>query len=146
MKRRAEENVEVPLSPMIDVTFLLIIFFIVTANIQQEVVDQLIKLADSYYIPPPEQTQSLGMTINIRYVEGGEPIYSIAGSRVGFKVIKSRLVKLYKKLGNSVPIVIRASKELPYKYVDQLNDQIVDVGLYRVKHATLSHMQVKKKE
>jgi biopolymer transport protein ExbD len=52
--RRAEENVGFQLAPMIDMTFLLLIFFMVTTKISKEQIKEEIKLpvASNAIIPP----------------------------------------------------------------------------------------------
>ena len=56
MTRREEHSVSIPISSLIDVVFLLIVFFIVTANLEAEIVDEQVKLADSYYVKPTTPT------------------------------------------------------------------------------------------
>jgi biopolymer transport protein ExbD len=136
MRRNKDESAEIPLSSLIDVVFLLIIFFIVTANLEQEVVDLQIKLADSYFVEPPKEVDPRTLTINIRNVPGQEPVFSIGGMGLKVNDIKPRLFQMSQKHGTDAPIVIRASRELEYRYVDQINKLVTDVGLYRVQHAT----------
>ena len=147
MKRRSNENdCEVPLSALIDVVFLLIIFFIVTANLQKEVVDFEITLADSYHVEPPIQRDPRTLTINIRTTKNKDkPLYSIRGSRYELPEIKSRLYNMSKAHGQDAPIIIRASRDLEYRYVDRINLLVTDVGLYRVQHATTAHPKDKAK-
>lgn len=136
MRRNKDETAEVPLSSLIDVVFLLIIFFIVTANLEQEVVDLQVKLADSYFVEPPQELDPRTLTINIRNQPGQEPRFSIAGMQVSLKDIKPRLFQMSQKHGTDAPIVIRASRDLEYRYVDQINLLVTGAGLYRVQHAT----------
>lgn len=144
MKRRnSGDDCEVPLSALIDIVFLLIIFFVITANLKQEVVDFEITLADSYHVPPPEDSDPRTLTINIRTRKGKEPYYSIRGTGYDLPEIKSRLYNMSKAHGPDAPIIIRASEDLEYRYVDKVNLAVTDVGLYRVQHATTAH---KKKE
>ena len=136
MKRRTSDDCEVPLSALIDVVFLLIIFFVITANLQQEVVDFQIKLADSYFVEPPPERDPRSLTINIRTRKNEEPYYSIRGTGYTLPEIKSRLYNMSRSYGQEAPIIIRASRDLEYGYVDKVNLLVTAVGLYRVQHAT----------
>ncbi|OVE77397.1 hypothetical protein BVX99_02705 [bacterium F16] len=141
MRRKKDEKAEVPLSSLIDVVFLLIIFFIVTANLEQEVIDLKIKLADSYFVEPPKEVDPRTLTINIRNQPGQEPRFSIAGMTIKVEDIKPRLFQMSQKHGTDAPIVIRASRDLEYRYVDKINMLVTAVGLYRVQHATEAHKE-----
>jgi biopolymer transport protein ExbD len=139
MQKREQETLEVPLSTLIDVVFLLIIFFIITASMQREVVDYQIKLADSYFVPPPKDIDPRTLTINVRSVRGKDPIYSIRGSNLTLKRIQHRLYEAQRHVGTEMPIVIRASRDLEYREVDKINLAVIKAGLYRVQHATEAH-------
>ena len=80
MKKRAEEHIETPIMSMIDVVFLLIIFFVVTSAIEKEAVDETIKLAKSYHVPPPTGKDPRQVTVNVRRNDDDTYTYSIAGT------------------------------------------------------------------
>lgn len=144
MKRRnSGDDCEVPLSALIDIVFLLIIFFVITANLKQEVVDFEIQLADSYHVDPPIEHDPRTLTINIRSRKDKEPYYSIRGTSYKLPEIKSRLYNMSKAHGQEAPIIIRASRDLEYRYVDKINLLVTDVGLYRVQHSTAAHKKKK---
>ena len=138
MRRKKDEDAEIPLSSLIDVVFLLIIFFIVTADLEAEVVDNQILLANSYYVEPRKKKDQRTLTINIRNVKGDVPVYTISGMAMKMSQIRNSLFKMSQKYGTDAPVVIRASRELEYRYVDEINMLVTDVGLYRVQHATVA--------
>ena len=59
MRRRGSDGVETPVASLIDVVFLLIIFFVVTASIETDVVDNQIVLAQAKRSPAVEDIPGL---------------------------------------------------------------------------------------
>ena len=59
-----DEKMAVPISPLIDVIFLLIIFFVVTTTLEKEVRDNAVKLAESSYLDP-DAIIALTVVVNI---------------------------------------------------------------------------------
>ena len=47
MRRSSEDTLETPITQMIDIVFLLIIFFVVTASVDKDLVDDTISLAQA---------------------------------------------------------------------------------------------------
>ncbi len=144
MKRR-DDQAEIPLSALIDIVFLLIIFFIVTASLQREVVDYQIKLAKSYYVKPPDQVDPRTFTVNIRHevdeqgrYKTATPVYSIRGVNYTHNAIRARLMRARERYGDDMPVVIRASAGVKYREIELINAIILDAGLYRVNHSTES--------
>ena len=136
MKRKKHEAADVPLSALIDIVFLLIIFFIVTVQIQREVVDYNIELAKSYYVEPPDEPPEYQITLNVNTEGDGPPEYSFRGNTMSLGQMKSMLMEAQNNTGQETVIIIRASADAKWRYVDKLNRIILDAGFYRVRHAT----------
>ena len=64
-KPRMDDNAEVPISSMIDVVFLLIIFFVVTAAVDKEVEDEKVLLADAPHGIPQKEKLKNTVIINV---------------------------------------------------------------------------------
>ena len=79
MRTNLEASVEPPVASLIDVVFLLIIFFIVTATVEKDVVDETIDLAQADHVPASESTFPGTVIVNVR--RNGET--SIGGYPVG---------------------------------------------------------------
>ncbi|MCJ8332121.1 MAG: biopolymer transporter ExbD [Lentisphaeria bacterium] len=138
MRKKPPEDCEVPMSTLIDIVFLLIIFFVFTASTQNEVVDYSIKLAQSHYVKPEEVVDPRTFILNVKRNELDVIVFSIAGHHMSLDQIRDQLIRAVAVSGNDFPVVIRASANLEYRIVDKLNLVITDAGLYRVQHATLS--------
>ena len=136
MRLAKDEQIQTPLTSLIDIVFLLIIFFVVTTDLQQDVIDRQVNLAKSYYIPEPEAgADPNSVVINLRYnLESDTSEYRIGGSLYDLGAIRDKLSKAQKNLGNTVPVTIRADVHTPYRQIRLLNDAIHKAGLYRVSH------------
>ena len=135
MKGRIEEKIETPIMSMIDVVFLLIIFFVVTSAIEKEAVDETIKLAKSYHVPPPTGKDPRQVTVNVKKVSKDDDSkyeYAIAGTGLGIKQLQAVLQQSVAKNGNDFPVIIRASGDASFKKIDEVIAIVGRAGLYRV--------------
>jgi biopolymer transport protein ExbD len=136
MRIKNTDDLETPLTAMIDIVFQLIIFFVVAASMERDILDYQINLAKSFNIATPLQPDPRTYTVNIRYTgENKPPVYSIAGRTVTIQEIQNDLLRANAQFGNETPVLIRASGELMYKYVDEVNTAIANAGLSRVRHS-----------
>ncbi len=129
MKRRTEESLETPIASLIDVVFLLIIFFVVTAAVEKDIVDDTIRLAQAKHVPAVEKKDPRTVTINLRR----EGSINIALQNMSLRQLQTILTATRAKSGNSVPIVIRSDGKTFYSEVDKVLQAIGETGLYRVK-------------
>lgn len=144
MKMRRDDDLEIPITPLIDIVFLLIVFFVVTSTIQNESIDRQVKLAKSYFVDSKQSAPPESITINVRHRgEGRRPRLSIAGYPVTLRQVETELRKVRIRFGNEVPVVLRASGELRYKYIDEVNESIGKAGLMRVRHSSRASVEGK---
>ncbi len=134
MKRRESEAMETPVASLIDVVFLLIIFFVVTASVEKDIIDLSIELARAENVQAEEKKNPLTVIINVR--ENGA--YNIANQSMKLRQIQNILYSTYNKYGGEVPILIRADGETEYRAVADLQDTITKVGFYKVRLAALA--------
>ena len=66
MRRSSDSNLETPITQMIDIVFLLIIFFVVTASVDKDLVDDTIQMALARNTKPEEVLKANTLTINVR--------------------------------------------------------------------------------
>ena len=129
MKKQIDEKVETPITSMIDVVFLLIIFFVVTSAIDQEAVDTSIVLAKSYYVPPPEKRDPRTVTVNVKYINDEKEVKGIDDALKGARDIiaerisedaevRGMLRNLFWKEGVITTKVLASKKEKAEKYRD----------------------------
>ena len=131
MKKRGTESLETPVASLIDVVFLLIIFFVVTAAVDEEVIDETIQLARARSVAAEEQRHPLLVTVNVTE----EGTYNIARQRMNLRQIQRIMQNMRARHGEEVPILIRADGRTEYRHVADLQDVITNAGFYRVRLA-----------
>lgn len=120
--RRAEDNVGFQLAPMIDMTFLLLIFFMVTTKISKEQIKEEIKLpvASNAVIPPEASNRDIiSIDDQGRYFIGQTP------------ADKKELADHLKKRFENFPplrLYIRADKNTPGKKIKEVMKMAADAG------------------
>ena len=130
-KRRNSDETEadIPISSMIDVVFLLIIFFVVTAAIDKEIEDDKVKLADAPHGKPQKKKDPRSVTINVREdgsINMAMQPYTLAG-------ITQALNTAAAQWGVDMPIIIRGDRRTQHYYIKKVLDAVTKTKLYKVK-------------
>ena len=136
-KRKSGSEPGCPVAALIDVVFLLIVFFLVTMNMEKEVVDRSIKLAQAEEIKPEKDKNPRRVIVNL----DGEGNINIANNPLTFTQLKDILYSSYQQYGNSVPVIIRADRSARFRHIDRVMKVVGEAGLYRVKIAAISKAQ-----
>jgi len=122
------------LTAMIDVVFQLIIFFVVTTNMQQQV-DARIKLALAPHGKSINDQAKDPREIKIDVDKDGN-IY-ISKALLPPSLLTSIIKKTVAEYGIDVPIVIRADGESKHSAVQTAMNAITASGIYKIKFAVL---------
>jgi biopolymer transport protein ExbD len=128
-RKREIEEAEVPISSMIDIVFLLIIFFVVTASLDKEVEDENVILCNAPHGKPLKKKDPRGVTINVE--ENG--LIMVSGQLVPMKTLSNILTNQASKYGNEIPIVIRGDYRVQHGYVKKVMEAVTETGLYKIK-------------
>lgn len=131
--KRNEEELQTPITSMIDIVFQLIIYFIVTSSVDKDMVDETIKLAEATHSPAVETTDPRMVVINV----SAQGKVNIALQPLNMKQLEQLLLAMKVQSGNSVPILIRCDGNTRFDYVDQVMQRAAKVGLYRVRIAAM---------
>ncbi|VGO21784.1 ExbD/TolR family protein [Pontiella sulfatireligans] len=134
MKNRFQNqsNGGINMTPMIDVVFQMIIFFVCTAQLEQEQFSEFIKLPGSPNAPEMAQEKD-PRTITIE-VDGKGKV-SIARTPLSISKLRKILNKTvadYGVHGPSIPILIRADGDVRHGNVKQVMDACTGAGLYKI--------------
>jgi len=139
----AEENVACNLIPMIDIMFLLLLFFMLSADMTQRVTEDItLPIADKAQ-EDPKQKDYETTVVNL-VEENGEWFVKIAGTAYhdwGYlKTTLSEFAHLSPepgatpdKFSSSRAIALRAAADAPYKHVQRVIQLCGKVGLYKVE-------------
>jgi len=119
------------MTPMIDVVFQLIIFFIVTVRLEKDQINKSIELAQSPHGPAIEQKPPVVVEVDSRgriFIGGRYYRYS------EFKfIIRSTVARV----GTSVPGFSRGDKDTAHMYIRRVMDVCTAQGLYKVQFAAM---------
>lgn len=135
-RRQPREELELNLTPLIDVVFLLLIFFMVSTTFQKEseISLQLPKASDT---ADETKTESIEVVINAAgrfYLNDQELVKSDAES------VQAALHKLTD--GNrDIPLTIRADAQTPHQAVVMAMDAAGQLGMLRMSIATSQSTQ-----
>ena len=138
MARKPEDNPQLDMTPMIDVVFELIIFFVVT--IKQE--DMFSKLNANRPAPSSGSSSSneSDTTVNIEITRGlgGSPNGTIVYNRRTVKLAElSKNLKEVALTSKKTPIIIKCAVDSPHKALVDVLDACYGNGLFSVSVFTM---------
>ncbi len=132
MRKRAEEQ-GINMTPMIDVVFQLIIFFVCTTDLAKKAFDENIKLAMAPHGRAVEEKDPREVTVEVD--EQGR--ISIAHNRMDVNYLAGVLRKVVADYGQTTPVVIRADARTKHQDVKQVMDACSRAGLWKIKFAAV---------
>ncbi len=131
-RRRRNENsvvADIPIESMIDVIFLLIIFFVVTAAMDKDIQDERVMLASAPHGKPLKKKDVRSVYINVR----ADGSINMSGQTIKMYKMSEILKDAAAESGIDIPIVVRGDLNVDHEYIKQVIDTITATGLYRVK-------------
>ncbi len=132
MKRKLEEA-QMNMTPMIDVVFQLIIFFVVTIALQDKTNEMKVRLALSPHGKAVEKKDP--RTVYIDVEKNG--VFRIGGAKMSITSLQSIMVRIAKESKFQVPVVIRADASVRHDEVRKVMDICARAGLWRIKFAAI---------
>ena len=130
-KQSEEEEVTIGLTPLIDVVFILLLFFMVTTTFNRHS-ELRIDLPEASAENSPEDVKKLEITID------NQGRYYVNGKEVLNTQKKTLSTAILKELGdeNDLPVIIRADAQATHQSVVSAMDVLGDLGLTRLSIAT----------
>lgn len=139
-RRKPRENVEINLASLLDVVFILLLFFVVTTTFTRE--SQLkVELPEADSATPAEETQLKTLEVTI----AADGSYSLNGQ----SLVKSDLETLSSALqqesagDSSLPLVISADARTPHQAVITAMDAAGKLGFSRLRISTVEAQPAK---
>ncbi len=131
-RKKYNEGCELDMTPMIDVVFQMIIFFIVTIkmdeNINEEIKLEVAKEGPLYKDPDPR-------TIVIEVDRRGW--ISISNLALNERQLADIIGGRCRRLGTTFPVMIRADKNAQHKDVRKVMDICAAAGIWRIDFAAI---------
>ncbi|QFT21545.1 biopolymer transport protein ExbD [Pseudomonas sp. THAF187a] len=133
-RRKPRENVEINLASLIDVVFILLLFFVVTTTFTRET--QLkVDLPEAVSGTPPEQTELKQVEVLI----AADGAYSVNGKALLESNLSNLMAALQKESGgdNSLPLIISADGKTPHQAVITAMDAAGKLGFAHLRMTTV---------
>jgi len=131
------EECELNMTPMIDVVFQLIIFFVVTLRMDEEVNKEIVLEKSPH--GPAFETSKQKSTMVIEVDKRGH--ISMHGYRITSQMLKGILQRRFNKMGE-FPVMIRADSKAPHQYVRAVMDMCTETGLWRLNFAAIKEQRM----
>ncbi len=135
-KNRVSDAGGINMTPMIDIVFQMIIFFVLTVEMERDAMDERIRMAMSPHGPLVEQRDPRTVTIDVsdrgefsigRVPLSGQQLFSIMRNTVGIH-------------GQSLPVVIRGDLDANHQHIKNAMDLCTQAGLYRISFAAIKQL------
>ena len=128
--RKKKKSLELTLTPMIDVVFLLLIFFMVTTTFNRET-ELKIKLPEAQGDEKTEQTQVINLTID------ADGIYYVNNHQIINQKLSTLKKALIEAANNSrqMPFIINADAKTPHQFVISALDVAAQIGFTHITFA-----------
>lgn len=126
MKKRTPDAVN--LTPMIDIVFQMIIFFVFTLDLEREKFDKDITVPDA-----PHSREIIEFEPATIYPQ----ITASGHIRIGSAVVdpvtfRGMIRDAVRRFGREIPVMIYAHQDTPHRYIRRVMDICSEEGLYRI--------------
>jgi len=136
-KKMKLEELELNMTPMIDVVFQLIIFFVVTLRMEAEFNKEIV--LEWSRNGPVEKSRDSRSTMVIEVDSRGRVF--MHGYRIDKGMLRGILQRRFNK-GGEFPVMIRGDKKTQHKDVRSIMDMCTEVGLWRIKFAAIKEQRM----
>ena len=130
-RRKALPGINV--TPMIDVVFQMIIFFICTSELEKQSIDKYVALEWARDAHAVEKQNPLTVTVNVRK----DGSVRISGSKLKLQTFKGVMENTVSRHGNSVPVVIRGDLNVAHQSIREVMDICKSVGIWKISFAAI---------
>jgi len=132
-------ELELKMTPMIDVIFLLLIFFVCTASFQppEQILPTQVSLpgAVATELPPPEELEDLDeLVVDLRWLDA-RPAWEINRRRYNALGEVRAVLEATQAIQPGLPVILDVGPRVPMENVINLYDLCRAVGLERVQFA-----------
>lgn len=121
------------MTPMIDIVFQLIIFFVVTTELDKQIFSRDIILAKSPHGPIIEKRDPRTIVIEI----DSEGDVSISQRRLGYGMLHRVLSHAVNQYGQGTPVQIRADRATAHEHVRRVMEVCGQVGIWKISFVAL---------
>ena len=131
--RKQYPDAKLDMTPMIDVVFQLIIFFVVTAAMQDKAMETNVRMAMAPNGPTEEVKDP--RTVQVDVIEDGT--IQIMKTRISEGQLLTILNNARKTSGQSTPVVVRGDLTTKHEAIKRVMDLCGKAGLWKIRFAAL---------
>lgn len=131
MRHAPEEGMELNLTPMIDIVFQLVIFFILNVAMQDTNVDDSIRLAMAPHAVAVEKKDPREIPVDV----DARGRILIARAPLTEGTLRAVLKKAVAQYGQTTPVIIRGDGKTQHENIKRVMDACKYAGLWKVKFA-----------
>lgn len=131
--RKQYPDAELNMTPMIDVVFQLIIFFVTTIDLQNKALETTVRMAMAPNGPVEEVKDPRTVLVDV----DADGTISIMRTRLSEKQLLAILNKARNESGQSTPVVIRGDWEAKHEVIKRVMDICGQAGLWKLRFAAL---------
>lgn len=129
----AREDVAINMTPMIDIVFQLIIFFLVASHLAQQETQVELELPSARTGFDPQESHTRSVLVNVtadgQLLLGGQVIAPVElGRRIQFE---------NRRQGGELEVRIRSDRRVPYRVVEPILSSCAHAGVWRVTLAVI---------
>lgn len=128
-KRRAEEESQIDLTPMLDVVFIMLIFFIVTASFVKESGIDVNRPPTTDQPPPDSANKNIVFNID----DAGE--ITLEGRRIDVRSVRANVERIHAE-NPEAKVIISASPKAKTEVFVEISDQAREAGVYDISLST----------
>ncbi|MBN1672028.1 MAG: biopolymer transporter ExbD [Kiritimatiellae bacterium] len=132
-KRGRVEELRIDMTPMIDIVFQMIIFFVVTIELEKQLFTESIQLAQSPHGPMIEQKDPRTVVVEVDH-KGHILIAQTEVTPLQFYAIMRKAVKAG---GQTTPVLIRGDSRTRHEDIRRCIDACTRAGLWKVSFAAI---------
>ena len=133
MARTTRRPPGINMTPMIDVVFQMIIFFICTSELEKFDADEKVRLNMAPHGQKVEERDPLTVTVNVRS-DGDIRIGGFALTPQTFRGVMATSVARH---GTAIPVVIRGDFRVAHQQIRTVMDACKEVGIWRISFAAV---------
>ena len=135
-KRTSSSSGAINMTPMIDIVFQMIIFFVLTVEMERDALDERVRMAMAPHGPLVEERDPRTVTIDVN--DRGElSVGRVPLSPGQLRSIMRNTVAIH---GQSMPVVIRGDVETTHQHIKNAMDICTQAGLYRISFAAIKQL------
>lgn len=134
--RKPREEGGVNMTPMIDVVFQLIIFFVCTVELERQAIDESIRLSMAPHGPAVEQKDPREVIVEV----DAQGRISVARQNMSEAFLRNLLRNVVASHGQTTPVMIRAAGGAKHEDVRKVMDAAAYAGLWKVSFAAVKEV------